>query len=729
MALVKFTMPEGENAATATLSANADGENISGSAKITFDEDGLPVQTYVSGEMHKTVTLKGDLQAGKTYYFVIRSGVPFKEGMTISIDGRKYRTSASKPELTPVRNSVMNLTSFTFKEGTPKDLYTAYEHGFDLQIGGKKFDKETYGPATLITSAISAPSNGIYFLNPDVEQPIGSNIEKMAIIGRYADQRSVLTRNGLIYISGTTDADNYLVLANVEYKVSNLGTNKYYMGVNKSDAFENLVYDNIKVELPNAISLATCSNTDNRAFKNVVLVNSDIKIGASAEDATYTGATTTYLIKSDAETTATADKDMLSLTINNNVIYSDGNVKRFRVFSAEKIDVPALTMKNNTFVNCYQYYGYVASLTGAYEINEVRGNLFYVPDFADVAQWYAIVYPKNEQGNTDPYKAVATEKFSDNRAYYGGTTPAKYLRSLYGSGTNSSVALSTAPFTDADIAAGNFALPEGTTYGAKRTGAQTPDTDGDDDSNTGTLEPQTGYDVFLLIGQSNMAGRGEMIEGDELAFDENVFLLDDDGNPVPATNPLNQYSTIRKDLADQKIGPGYGFSKKISKETGRKILLVVNARGGSNMSQWGKGVDSYDYYEDAVARANKAMEYGTLKAILWHQGCSDVSRKDVYMDWLKTFVADLRSDLADVPFVAGELGQWRSYVLPFNEMLHTISDNISNSDWVSSEGGVPIVTETSNGEPDLTDAHFNRESQIVLGERYADKILKMCYGR
>jgi hypothetical protein len=99
------------------------------------------------------------------------------------------------------------------------------------------------------------------------------------------------------------------------------------------------------------------------------------------------------------------------------------------------------------------------------------------------------------------------------------------------------------------------------------------------------------------------------------------------------------------------------------------------------------------------------------------------------MDWLKTFVADLRSDLADVPFVAGELGQWRSYVLPFNEMLHTISDNISNSDWVSSEGGVPIVTETSNGEPDLTDAHFNRESQIVLGERYADKILKMCYGR
>ena len=226
-----------------------------------------------------------------------------------------------------------------------------------------------------------------------------------------------------------------------------------------------------------------------------------------------------------------------------------------------------------------------------------------------------------------------------------------------------------------------------------------------------------------------MAGRGEMIEGDNQVFDENVFLLDNNGTPVPATNPINQYSTIKKTDQTQGICPGYGFSMKISKETGRKILLVVNARGGSNMSQWGKGVDSYDYYEDAVARTLQAMQYGTLRGILWHQGCSDVSRKDSYMEWLKTFVADLRSDLGDVPFVVGELGRWRSYVLGFNAMLQTISGNIPNSDWVSSEGGVPIVTADSNGEPDLNDAHFNRASQIMLGERYADKILKMVYGK
>ena len=54
------------------------------------------------------------------------------------------------------------------------------------------------------------------------------------------------------------------------------------------------------------------------------------------------------------------------------------------------------------------------------------------------------------------------------------------------------------------------------------------------------------YDVFLLIGQSNMAGRGHMIDGDEEIIDENVFILDEKGEVVPARNPLNIYSSIRK---------------------------------------------------------------------------------------------------------------------------------------------------------------------------------------
>ena len=236
------------------------------------------------------------------------------------------------------------------------------------------------------------------------------------------------------------------------------------------------------------------------------------------------------------------------------------------------------------------------------------------------------------------------------------------------------------------------------------------------------------YDVFLLIGQSNMAGRGIMVEGDENVFDENVFILDGEGKVVPATNPLNQYSTIRKSMSMQQICPGFGFSKKLSQKTGRKILLVVNARGGTTISQWMKGAED-GYYDEAVRRTKEAMKYGELKAILWHQGCGDVRKADTYMESLTQFVANLRNDLGvgEVPFIAGELGQWRSHVKPFNNMLHTISRHIPNSGWISSKGGMPIVTKKSNGQPDMKDPHFDRESQIILGERYAKKVLKMCY--
>lgn len=443
-ALVKFTMPVGENATSATLTANADKELLCGPVKITFDENGNP-SAPSAGKMTNAVTLKGNLEGGKTYYFVVRPGIAFSEGLTISIDGKKYRTSSTKLGKTLVRNSVMALPEFIFKEGMPKDLYTAYEHGFDLQIGGQKFDKATYGEATLITTAISAPKAGIYFLNPEIEQPMGSNIEHMAIIGRYADQRSMLTRTDFAYLNSTDASDNYLILANVEYKASDL-TKNYSMVINKTGAFENIVFDNIKVSLPNAIKLVYCGTSSDRSIKNFTLKNSDISIGASPADASYTAASTTYLVQIDGSTDGETVRDVSSVVIENNTVNGvDGNVKRFRLFSVEKSDIGSLTLNNNVIKNCYTYYGYVASYTGAYKISSVSGNLFYIPDHGDVEQWYAIVYPKKEQGNTNEYKAVATEKFADNTAYYGGTTPAKYLRSLYGTGTNSPTAVAADP--------------------------------------------------------------------------------------------------------------------------------------------------------------------------------------------------------------------------------------------------------------------------------------------
>lgn len=225
-------------------------------------------------------------------------------------------------------------------------------------------------------------------------------------------------------------------------------------------------------------------------------------------------------------------------------------------------------------------------------------------------------------------------------------------------------------------------------------------------------------DLFLLIGQSNMAGRGTMLAADSAWHPDGVQLLDSAGIPVQATLPLNRYSTIRKELSLQGINPGVGFAEVVRKKTGRPLLLVVNARGGSALREW---VPESDYYNEAVRRTRQAMQYGTLCAILWHQGESDSGHPEEYLDRLAETVAALRRDLGcgNVPFIAGEIARWHRNADRFNPVILRIADRIPNSAFVSSEGCAPLR--------DSLDPHFGRDGQLLLGRRYAEKTIEMCY--
>lgn len=242
---------------------------------------------------------------------------------------------------------------------------------------------------------------------------------------------------------------------------------------------------------------------------------------------------------------------------------------------------------------------------------------------------------------------------------------------------------------------------------------------GKDENKEAAALPES-YDVFLLIGQSNMAGRGYMLKSDKNDIKKGVYLLNAKDEPEPAKSPLNKYSTIRGNLVNQQICPGDGFSRKMNDVTKRPILLVVNARGGTSLDEWAEGGE---YYNEAVRRTKAAMQFGDLKGILWHQGEADCAdeKRNTYLSRLSKMVSAMRRDLgsAEVPFVAGELGQWRSTSPKFNEMLHGISEAIPQSGWVSSEGCTFLIDES--------DPHFSRDGQLLLGERYADKILEMAY--
>lgn len=228
-------------------------------------------------------------------------------------------------------------------------------------------------------------------------------------------------------------------------------------------------------------------------------------------------------------------------------------------------------------------------------------------------------------------------------------------------------------------------------------------------------------DLFLFIGQSNMAGRGYITDNYKGNI-KNTYLLTPVGGMESARNPLNKYSTIRKRLDLQGVGPAYSFAKAITNKTGRPLGLVVNARGGSSINSWMKGAKD-NYYDEALSRIRQAMKFGTLKAIIWHQGESDSNAPETYILKLQELVANLRKDLnnARLPFIVGELAEWRinGTSETFNEMLRTVPQHIPYSYCVSSKELVPLIDEN--------DPHFSADSQIILGRRYADAAYKACY--
>lgn len=230
-----------------------------------------------------------------------------------------------------------------------------------------------------------------------------------------------------------------------------------------------------------------------------------------------------------------------------------------------------------------------------------------------------------------------------------------------------------------------------------------------------------GYDVYLLIGQSNMAGRGQFEPNDTADCVDGVWLLDSNGNPVPAVAPFNRYSSIRKDIKLQGYSPANNFSRLMHSRTGRPVLLVVNAKGGSAIGQWLPGSE-HRFLDEAVRRTRQALGYGTLKGILWHQGETDVQHATPdYIQKFETMITALRDSLGNVnvPVVIGQLGRWgwapEEDIRNFNDsVVPAICSRVRNCRYVSSHRLGRLYKDKER------DPHFNRTAQIELGRRYAD---------
>ncbi|MEZ6191249.1 MAG: sialate O-acetylesterase [Phycisphaerales bacterium] len=223
-----------------------------------------------------------------------------------------------------------------------------------------------------------------------------------------------------------------------------------------------------------------------------------------------------------------------------------------------------------------------------------------------------------------------------------------------------------------------------------------------------SASPERPTDVFLLIGQSNMAGRAPMVDADHVPI-QRVLLLNDAGTWESARQPLNRHASDHKGLNLQGFNLGGPFAAALRTADHTLIPgLIVNARGKTRIEQWLPGEV---LYENALKRV-RALKGIELAGVLWHQGESNHDDAD-YAGKLERVVVGLRKDLGqpDLPFIAGHI----SIDNRINDQIDALTEKL------------PYMTVVAvNRLATFDGVHYDRDSMITLGQRYAEAYIKLA---
>lgn len=283
-----------------------------------------------------------------------------------------------------------------------------------------------------------------------------------------------------------------------------------------------------------------------------------------------------------------------------------------------------------------------------------------------------------------------------------------------------------------------------------------------------------GFDVFLLLGQSNMVGCAGLARNDILDYTSPNILqwgqsasLGTNETPCLATDPLQHVST---DGTGSSIGMSFARLYESNLRPGRKVLLVPCAYSGVGFSAsmgaaTSPGNESVvlqlninvagNLVDLAIKRLNRAMAYHPItnptpaysgntppeacplndfKGILWHQGEHDIAQgmsEANYKSNLQAVVAQVRARVSGASdktvFIAGlptasfraqypTGGAWA--VLP--QVGNVEYFQLANCAFASSL--VPTVL----GEANF--AHFSNDGCRKYGARYYEQFLRLTEG-
>ena len=220
---------------------------------------------------------------------------------------------------------------------------------------------------------------------------------------------------------------------------------------------------------------------------------------------------------------------------------------------------------------------------------------------------------------------------------------------------------------------------------------------------------------FLMIGQSNMAGRGEF--ADVPVIRNRLCYMLRMGRWQIMREPVNPDRDIFELKHHSGISLAASFANEFAIDRGEPVGLIPCADGGTTIDEWMPGGVLFDH---AVMMTKLAMRSSSLTGILWHQGESDCKSDELlysYKDKFITMISALRKELCDenLPVIIGELSEnitdaWKLSDRPLimNKIFKEIENELPFCRLASAEG----LTLKPDG------VHFDSVSARVFGKRY-----------
>lgn len=239
-------------------------------------------------------------------------------------------------------------------------------------------------------------------------------------------------------------------------------------------------------------------------------------------------------------------------------------------------------------------------------------------------------------------------------------------------------------------------------------------------------EGTTHLDLFLLMGQSNMKGRGVMPE--EPKHDPRLRMMHlTDDRWYLARHPLHLIGDAKtfEGFDNAGVGPGLSFAETVAaQDKSAAIGLVPCAKGGSSIKLWAKGAK---LYEDALRRAKLALQTtapvkARIRGVLWLQGEANANAQElpIHAEKLRAMIDALRADLGqpDLPFIACTIGEMKDdpNLKAMNEILLALPKSVPHTACVDAR-----ELKTNIGD----NVHFDTAAQNEIGKRFAQKLAVM----